>query len=43
MSYAHDLITLRYGRVNDGAMCFSRLPRAQAPPTAAGVSTGRSA
>jgi monooxygenase len=43
MSYAHDVITLRYGKINDGAMRFSRLPRAQAPPTAAGVTTGRSA
>ncbi|WP_345631041.1 flavin-containing monooxygenase [Rugosimonospora acidiphila] len=24
MSYAHDVVNLRYGRVNDGAMCFSR-------------------
>ena len=23
MNYAHDLITLRYGRINDGAMRFS--------------------
>ena len=43
MSYAHDVITLRYGKINDGAMRFSRLPRAQAPPESAGVSTGRSA
>ena len=43
MSYAHDVITLRYGKINDGAMRFSRLPRAQAPPEAAGVTTGRSA
>jgi monooxygenase len=27
MSYAHDVITLRYGKINDGAMRFSRLPR----------------
>jgi hypothetical protein len=37
------VITLRYGKINDGTMRFSRLPRAQAPPTAAGVTTGRSA
>jgi len=43
MSYARDVVTLRYGKINDGAMRFSRLPRAQAPPEAAGVSTGRSA
>jgi len=34
---------LRYGKVNDGALRFSRRPRAQAPPEAAGVPTGRSA
>jgi hypothetical protein len=28
MSYAHDVITLRHGKVNDGAMRFSRLRRA---------------
>jgi cation diffusion facilitator CzcD-associated flavoprotein CzcO len=27
MSYAHDVITLRYRRINDGAMRFSRLGR----------------
>jgi monooxygenase len=43
MSYARDVLTLRYGKLNDGAMRFSRLPRAQAPPEAAGVATGRSA
>jgi monooxygenase len=43
MSYARDVVTLRYRRINDGAMRFSRLPRAQAPPEAAGVTTGRSA
>jgi cation diffusion facilitator CzcD-associated flavoprotein CzcO len=26
MSYAHDIVTLRYGRINDGAMRFSRAP-----------------
>jgi len=30
MSYARDVITLRYGRIDDGAIRFSRLPRAQA-------------
>jgi cation diffusion facilitator CzcD-associated flavoprotein CzcO len=39
MSYAHDVVALRYGKINDGAMRFSRLPRAQAPPEAAGVSS----
>ena len=24
MSYAHDVLTLRYGKINDGAMRFSR-------------------
>jgi len=43
MSYAHDVLTLRYGKISDGAMRFSRLPRTQAPPEAAGVATGRSA
>ena len=43
MSYARDVVTLRYGRINDGAMRFSRLPRAQVPPEAAGVAAGRSA
>jgi len=43
MSYAHDVVTLRYGKINDGAMRLSRLPRAQAPPETAGATTGRSA
>ena len=43
MSYARDVITLRHGKINDGTMRFSRLPRAQAPSEAAGVTTGRSA
>ena len=43
MSYARDVVTLRYGKINDGTMRFSRLPWAQAPPEAAGVTTGRSA
>jgi hypothetical protein len=43
MSYAHDVVTLRYGKINDGAMRFSRLPRAQAPPETARATTGRSA
>jgi monooxygenase len=33
MSYAHDLVALRYGRIDDGAMRFSR--RAAAPRPAA--------
>lgn len=32
MSYARDVIALRYGKIDDGAMRFSRLPRAQAAP-----------
>jgi len=43
LSYPHDVVTLRHGKINDGTMRFSRLPRAQAPPKAAGVTTGRSA
>jgi hypothetical protein len=43
MSYAHDVITLRYGKINDGAMRFSRRRGAPAPPESAGVTTGRSA
>jgi monooxygenase len=43
MSYARDVLTLRYGKINDGTMRFSRRPRAQAPPDTAGVTTGRSA
>ena len=39
MSYAHDVVTLRYGKIDDGAMRFSRLSRAQAPQEAAGAST----
>ena len=39
MSYPYDVATLRYGKINDGTMRFSRLPRAQAPPEAAGVTT----
>jgi cation diffusion facilitator CzcD-associated flavoprotein CzcO len=37
MSYARDVLTLRYGKINDGTMRFSRLPRAQAPPETADV------
>jgi len=37
MSYAHDVLTLRYGKISDGAMRFSRLPRTHTPPEAAGV------
>ena len=43
LNYALDVITLRHGKINDGTMRFSRLPRAQAPSEAAGVTTGRSA
>jgi monooxygenase len=35
MSYARDVITLRYGKIDDGAMRFSRLPRAQSASRAA--------
>jgi monooxygenase len=42
-SYPHDVVTLRHGKINDGTMRFSRLRGAQAPPKAAGVTTGRSA
>jgi cation diffusion facilitator CzcD-associated flavoprotein CzcO len=39
MSYARDVLTLRYGRINDGAMRFSRLPRPYRPaPHEPGVS-----
>jgi cation diffusion facilitator CzcD-associated flavoprotein CzcO len=31
MSYAHDIVTLRYGKINDGAMRFSRAPAPPAP------------
>jgi hypothetical protein len=41
MSYAHDVITLRYGKINDGAMRFSRLPRSHATPKTAGVPSVR--
>jgi monooxygenase len=27
MSYAHDVVTLRHGKIDDGSMRFSRLPR----------------
>jgi cation diffusion facilitator CzcD-associated flavoprotein CzcO len=30
MSYAHDVVKLRYGRIDDGAMRFSRRPERQA-------------
>jgi monooxygenase len=40
MSYAHDVLTLRYGRINDGAMRFSRLPRDQAPRSRQGTMAG---
>lgn len=28
MSYAHDVLSLRYGRIDDGTMRFSRRPAA---------------
>jgi cation diffusion facilitator CzcD-associated flavoprotein CzcO len=34
MSYANDVVTLRYGRINDGAMRFSRRTGAKAPAPA---------
>jgi cation diffusion facilitator CzcD-associated flavoprotein CzcO len=37
MSYAHDVVTLRHGRIDDGTMRFTRLPvRAELAPTAGG-------
>ena len=35
MSYMHDVVTLRHGKINDGSMRFSSLTRAQAVPEAA--------
>jgi len=37
MSYPYDVVKFRYGKINDGVMRFSRLPRTQAPPESAGV------
>jgi len=34
MSYAHDLVKLRYGRIDDGALKFSRAPRPSTAVTA---------
>jgi monooxygenase len=42
MSYAHDVITLRYGKINDGVIRFSRLPQAQAPAKGTGATARRS-
>ena len=42
MSYAHDMVALRHGKINDGSMRFSRLTELQAPPEVAGFTTGRS-
>ena len=42
MSYAHDVVTLRHGKIDDGSMRFSRLDGPAARP-AAGLATGRSA
>ena len=43
MSYPYDVVTLRYGKINDGTMRFSYLPRTQVPRAAAEVTTSRSA
>ncbi len=43
MSYAHDVVTLRHGKINDGSMRFSRLTEAEAPPEVAGFTASRSA
>ncbi len=40
--HAHDVITLRHGKINDGSMRFSRLTGAEARPEVAGFTTGRS-
>ena len=37
MSYAHDVVTLRHGKINDGSMRFSRLGGAPAPRQARGL------
>jgi monooxygenase len=42
MSYAHDVITLRYAKINDGVIRFSRLSRAQPPARGAGATARRS-
>jgi hypothetical protein len=42
MSYAHDVITLRYGKINDGVIRFSRIPQAQPPAKGAGATARRS-
>ena len=41
MSYAHDVVALRHGKINDGSMRFSRRTGAEAPPEVAGFTTGR--
>jgi monooxygenase len=42
MSYAHDVVTLRFGKIDDGSMRFSRLPRGSREPVAgAGTSSVR--
>jgi cation diffusion facilitator CzcD-associated flavoprotein CzcO len=33
MSYAHDVVKLRYGRIDDGALRFSRKPASQLAPS----------
>ncbi len=42
MSYAHDVVALRHGKINDGSMRFSRRTGAEAPSEVAGFTTGRS-
>jgi cation diffusion facilitator CzcD-associated flavoprotein CzcO len=43
MNYAHDVVTLRHGKIDDGSMRFSRHTGAAARPTVAGVTTGPTA
>ena len=41
MSYAHDVVKLRYGKINDGAMRFSRRAAAAEPTRADGLTLTR--
>ena len=41
MSYAHDLLTLRYGRINDGVLRFSRRHGASAHDNGIGADRTR--
>jgi cation diffusion facilitator CzcD-associated flavoprotein CzcO len=43
MSYAHDVVTVRHGKINDGSMRFSRRTGTPAPPEVAGFTAGRTA